>query len=103
MKKSAFQWLLLNLLSFLQKHPKWLQQINPELMTALVSSPDLFVVQTEFTLYLLLRHWLILKLHPDYEHMGANRPDPLKYFSTLDGKVVVVWKSMQDLMLSFLS
>lgn len=85
-KKSAFQWLLLNLLSFLQKHPKWLQRIDTELMTALVSSPDLFVVQTEFTLYLLLRHWLILKLFPHYELMAGDRPDPVKYFSTLEGK-----------------
>ncbi|XP_037032912.1 protein germ cell-less [Bradysia coprophila] len=86
-KKSAFQWLLLNLLSFLQKHPRWLQQVNTELMTALVSSPDLFVVQTEFTLYLLLRQWLILKLFPDYEQMGGERPDFLKYFSSVEDNI----------------
>ncbi|KAJ6620118.1 Protein germ cell-less, partial [Pseudolycoriella hygida] len=84
-KKAAFHWLLLNLLSFLQKHPQWLQQINIELMTALVASPDLFVVQTEFTLYVLLRQWLILKLYPDYEYMSnMEKPDPLKYFSSLE-------------------
>jgi len=33
-------------------------------MESLVSSQDLCVIQTEFSLYVLLKLWLFLKLHP---------------------------------------
>lgn len=66
-KKSAFAWLETNLLCIYTKYPNLLRQISIELMTALVSSPDLYVMQTEFSLYTLLRSWIYLRLHPNYD------------------------------------
>lgn len=61
-KKNAFQWLLINLLSFYSKHGKWLQMLNADLLTELIDSPDLVVMQTEFALYALLKVWVYLKI-----------------------------------------
>lgn len=66
-KKSAFVWLETNLLCIYTKYPNLLRQISIELMTALISSPDLYVMQTEFSLYTLLRTWIYLRLHPNYD------------------------------------
>lgn len=65
-KNTTFNWLLINLLSFYSKHCKWLQLINADLLTELVKSPDLVVMQTEFALYALLKLWIFLKLHPNF-------------------------------------
>lgn len=63
-KEACFKWLLVNLLSFLPESPKRLREISVDLMESLVSSQDLCVIQTEFSLYVLLKLWLFLKLHP---------------------------------------
>lgn len=42
-KKNAFQWLLINLLSFYSKHSKWLMMLNADLLSELLDSPDLVV------------------------------------------------------------
>ena len=47
-------WLAVNLLSHLPDHPARLREISPELMSQLVSSAHLFVMQTEFSVYVLL-------------------------------------------------
>jgi hypothetical protein len=65
-KNTTFNWLLINLLSFYSKHCKWLQLINADLLTELVKSPDLVVMQTEFALYALLKLWIFLRLHPNF-------------------------------------
>lgn len=72
-KKSAFEWLETNLLCAYSKNIKLLRKINIDLMTALVSSPDLYVMQTEFSLYTLLRMWMYIRLFPD--------PNPENNFS----------------------
>lgn len=81
-KKTTFNWLLVNLLSLYSKHYKWLRNISIDLMYALISSPDLFVMQTEFSVYTLLRFWLYLKLHPNYElnENEGNEETPFNYF-----------------------
>lgn len=53
-------------------------------MERLVNSPDLFVVQTEFSLYLLLRYWVFLKVHPEHEEENEKKQQNLKYFSKLE-------------------
>lgn len=80
-KQSTFKWLEVNLLSYYSKHSKWLSHISTDLMAELVNSADLFVVQTEFSLYMLLRFWLFLKLHPNYE-ITEPKPEHVKYFSS---------------------
>ncbi|XP_067628747.1 protein germ cell-less [Eurosta solidaginis] len=66
-KKAAMVWLETNLLCIYPKDENLLRQISIELMTKLISSPDLYVMQTEFSLYTLLRTWMYLRLHPQYD------------------------------------
>lgn len=80
-KESTFGWLLVNLLSFYHRAPKWLGHINSDLMVKLVSSPDLYVVQTEFTVYLLLRYWMTLKLFPDEPAQDGVEHPQERYYS----------------------
>lgn len=42
-------------------------EYSVELMSELVASQDLCVIQTEFSLYVLLKLWLFLKLHPVWD------------------------------------
>lgn len=83
-KAVAFQWLLLNLLPYISKNYELLRKIDPELMTALVSSKDLCVVQTEFSLYLVMRSWMFTKLFPTWsqdKNKVKGQIDPQTYFS----------------------
>lgn len=83
-KEACLQWLLVNLLSYLPEIPSQLRDIrytfvlpflgfsksflySVDLMELLVKSQDLCVIQTEFSLYVLLKFWLYLKLHPSWE------------------------------------
>ncbi|XP_034651820.1 protein germ cell-less isoform X1 [Drosophila subobscura] len=66
-KKSTFQWFQINLLSIYSKQPNLLRHISIDLMTALTASQDLYVMQTEFSLYTLLRTWMFLRLHPEHD------------------------------------
>lgn len=50
-----------------------MRQIGVELMEKLVGHPDLFVIQTEFSVYLLLRHWLFLHLQPTAHTTNEQR------------------------------
>lgn len=76
MKKNAFDWLLINLLSFYSKHGKWLQLIGADLLSQLIASPDLVVMQTEFALYALLKLWMYMRIHANSDEcidFNANR------------------------------
>ena len=65
--KTCVDWLNVNLLSHLPDHPARLREVSPALMSDLVSSPDLFVMQTECSVYVLLRLWVFLQLHPAWD------------------------------------
>lgn len=54
-------------MSLFAKNYKWLRTIDVDLMHALVSSPELYVIPTEFSLYVVLKYWTFFKLNPDYE------------------------------------
>ncbi|XP_055314229.1 protein germ cell-less [Sitodiplosis mosellana] len=95
-KKNAFQWLLINLLSFYSKHTKWLMMLNADLLTELLDSPDLVVMQTEFALYALLKVWMYLEIHETDDNVEStnstnNNASELisqasNYFSNLKSK-----------------
>ncbi len=57
----------MNLLSHMPERPQSLRQVPLDLMARLVGSPDLFVMQTEFSAYVLLRLWLFLRLRPAFD------------------------------------
>jgi BTB/POZ domain-containing protein 13 len=54
-EKACLAWLKVNLLSHLPEHPEHLREISSSLMSALINAADLFVMQTEFSVYVLLR------------------------------------------------
>ncbi|KAH8277607.1 hypothetical protein KR018_001958 [Drosophila ironensis] len=72
-KKSTFKWFQINLLTIYSKQPNLLRLISIDLMSKLTGSHDLYVMQTEFSLYTLLRTWMFLRLHPDYDPEDPKR------------------------------
>lgn len=80
-KETAFKWLLVNLLGFFSKHTNKLRFIEIGLMEKLVASPELCVMQTEFSLYIVLRCWLFLKLVPDWDPDKVSTGEPSSFFS----------------------
>ena len=65
-QESCLQWLKVNLLSHLPEHPDKLRQVPIDLMTKLIGNSGLFVMQTEFSVYVLLRLWVYLIFHPGW-------------------------------------
>ena len=58
-----------------------------DLMNLLVSSQDLCVIQTEFSLYVLLKLWLFLKLHPAWDGTAQEGiTSAHQYFQNRNGK-----------------
>merc|ERR1719266_1483964 len=64
---SCIAWLKVNLLSHLPEHPAKLRQVPVDLMQRLVTNSGLFVMQTEFSVYVLLRLWIYLIFHPNWD------------------------------------
>lgn len=58
-------------------------------MHKLISHADLFVMQTEFSIYILLRFWMFFNLNPDF--VSRDKDDPLKnpayVFSQREGEM----------------
>jgi BTB/POZ domain-containing protein 13 len=85
--KSCSNWLLANLLSIMPDNPLRLREIPPALMGQLIGSPHLFVMQTEYSVYVLLRLWVYLNLHPacDTEPRESVN-DSHKFFRSMTGQ-----------------
>ncbi|KAL0270006.1 UNVERIFIED_CONTAM: hypothetical protein PYX00_007557 [Menopon gallinae] len=73
LKEAACNWLLANLLTYVRGYPEVLSMISVDLMTTLVSSPNLFVVQTESSVYFMLQTWLYYILNPNEKKRGNNQ------------------------------
>lgn len=92
-KKNAFNWLLINLLSFYSKHVKWLRLISGDLLSHLIESPDLVVMQTEFALYALLKVWMYIRINSDESNeLNTDRSAEViskatSYFNSLKSNV----------------
>jgi hypothetical protein len=59
-------------------------------MQKLVTSSDLFVMHTEFSIYVFLRFWMFLQLHPEWD--SSSRESVLEtqqYFQNLEGEIGV--------------
>uniref|UniRef100_A0A1B6FLS2 BTB domain-containing protein n=1 Tax=Cuerna arida TaxID=1464854 RepID=A0A1B6FLS2_9HEMI len=96
-KQATVKWFLVNLMTYYPLHTRRLRQIPIDLMAILVQDKDLMVIQTEFCLYLLLRFWVFLKLHPTWIWDGNadktqvseffhNRPDSSSFLLSPEGK-----------------
>lgn len=71
-EKKCLHWLQVNMLCHLPEHPDSLRDVPIPLMCDVIDSSDLFVMQTEFSVYVLLRLWLFLIKHP---HWNGNATD----------------------------
>ncbi|KAK3869228.1 hypothetical protein Pcinc_017317 [Petrolisthes cinctipes] len=65
--KACKEWLLHNLLTQVTEQPTTLRHIPPDLLYELLSSPHLYVMQTEFSIYVMLKAWVFLRLNPSWE------------------------------------
>ncbi|XP_064457125.1 germ cell-less protein-like 1 [Ornithodoros turicata] len=97
LKKKCCSWLEENLMQAVNQSPKTLRNIEVTLMRDLVESPRLVVIQTEFSLYLLLLVWVYLRNTPawDGEVKDAvteakrhfkERPESCTFLETEDGE-----------------
>lgn len=86
LKKKCFDWLECNLTFLVSEDAKTLRQIPPGLMEQLVKSPALVVVQTEFSLYLMVTGWTFLREHPSWEgDLKECAQEAHKYFMERSG------------------
>ncbi|GFT50732.1 germ cell-less protein-like 2 [Nephila pilipes] len=93
-KNDTLDWLYKNMDS-ISKSSLHLQQISCDLMTELISSHKLVVVQTEYTLYALLRSWVFLKENCIYRNADSfsdaadlyfkNNKSSIPFLSTIVG------------------
>ncbi|XP_033735521.1 germ cell-less protein-like 1 isoform X2 [Pecten maximus] len=67
--KDCRNWLLYNLIA--NESPFLLQGISIEMMTDLIASPDLSVMQVEMDVYNLLKKWIFVRLKPTWS--GNNK------------------------------
>lgn len=61
------RWLQVNLLHHMPERPEALREISPAIMQEAIGSTDLFVLQTEVSIYGLLRLWTFLRIHPEWK------------------------------------
>ncbi|XP_075551289.1 germ cell-less isoform X1 [Dermacentor variabilis] len=86
LKQKCFEWLERNLTFVVNEDAKTLRQISPGLMEQLVKSPRLVVVQTEFSLYLMVTAWTFLREHPSWEgDLKECALEAHKYFKEKSG------------------
>lgn len=67
----CFNWLLVNFLANKQEQ-EFLKNISIELMTKMVESPDLYVMQVEVDVYSQLRKWVFLQENPSWDSSAKN-------------------------------
>lgn len=66
-RDACFEWLLRNLLGFLPEYPNTFREVSLDLLVELISSPQLCVIQTEFSIYALLKMWVFLQENHTWE------------------------------------
>eukprot|EP00094_Tigriopus_californicus_P007580 TCALIF_07299-PA protein Name:"Similar to GMCL1 Germ cell-less protein-like 1 (Homo sapiens)" AED:0.26 eAED:0.26 QI:0/0/0/0.6/1/1/5/0/330 len=66
-REECVRWLQVNLLHHMPERPEALREISPAILQEAIGSTDLFVLQTEVSVYGLLRLWTFLRIHPDWK------------------------------------
>lgn len=84
LQEKCFKWFLVNLMPYYFNHPiSELKSIPITLMSKLVNHPDLFVIQTEYSIYVMLKYWVYLQANPDNDKPSLK--DINSYFSSKSG------------------
>lgn len=105
LQEACFRWFIVNLMPhyFIHDHSE-LKTIPVELMTKLVAHPDLFVIQTEYSVYVMLKYWMYLIHHPDEHEPNitvvneyfCKRTDKTPYLYSLEGrKFITVFQGLR--------
>lgn len=103
---TCMHWFLVNLMTFYYYGPLcYLRTIPISLMVKLVANADLFVVQTEFSLYVMLKFWMYMHVHPhlandpaikDINMFYSSRTDENPFLLTKDGgKFLVAFQGLR--------
>ncbi|CAH1155286.1 unnamed protein product [Phaedon cochleariae] len=105
LEDSCFKWFLVNLMPYYFSHPlAELKTIPVSLMARLVSHPDLFVIQTEYSVYVMLKYWIYVLVFPDngepsiatVNEYFSTRKDKLAYLLTAEGRrFIPVFKGLR--------
>ncbi|KAA0188906.1 hypothetical protein HAZT_HAZT006273, partial [Hyalella azteca] len=85
-EKLCVEWIERCLLTSLSDHCVELRSLPLEMLQKALASPSLFVIQTEFSVYVFLKMWLFLQLHPNFEgSFDEISIEALKYFKGRQG------------------
>ncbi|XP_057671514.1 protein germ cell-less [Diorhabda carinulata] len=91
----CFKWFLVNLMPYYFSFPLLeLKTIPVPLMAKLIADPDLFVIQTEYSIYVMLKYWIYMQLFTETEDLSiatvneyfCSRTETLPYLLTTEGK-----------------
>lgn len=86
LQEKCFKWFLVNLMPYYFNHPlDELKTIPTSLMAKLISHPDLFVVQTEYSIYVMLKYWVYLQIVSD--DIEPSMVNINNYFCSRSGKL----------------
>ncbi len=92
LKNLCMKWLKVNLLSHMPEHPEKLRRLPATLLKELIASADLFVMQTEFSVYVLLRLWLYLVKHPNWDGSPQDVVNQShRYFQVTTSRNITGW------------
>lgn len=87
---ATIDWLMVNLLSFYAKQKLRLRDISLDLLTKLIISSELFVMQTEYSLYNLVRLWTYLQINTELTEADEPKIDEYAqaYFKSREGSLL---------------
>lgn len=111
LQRKTFDWMLCNLTINVNESAECLKQISVESMRDLVAAPLLVVVQTEFSLYILLKMWVFLRenmswdgemkdclmeAHNYFTLIMRDKQKPVSYLNSEEGeKYVCIFRSLR--------
>ncbi|XP_072382553.1 protein germ cell-less isoform X1 [Diabrotica undecimpunctata] len=93
----CFKWFLVNLMTYYLHTTRPLSELKTipiSLMAKLVAHPDLFVIQTEYSIYVMLKYWMYYQIFPEADEPSINAineyfcslTETLPYLLTAEGK-----------------
>nr|XP_023015152.1 protein germ cell-less-like [Leptinotarsa decemlineata] len=91
----CFKWFLMNLMTYYHnKSLSELRTIPISLLSKLVAHPDLVVIQTDYSVYVMLKFWVYLQLFPEgnvpslktVNEYFSSRPGRVSFLRSSDGK-----------------
>nr|XP_023027520.1 protein germ cell-less-like [Leptinotarsa decemlineata] len=86
----CFKWFLMNLMTYYHnKSLSELRTIPISLLSKLVAHPDLVVIQTDYSVYVMLKFWVYLQLFPEGNVPSLKTVN--EYFSSRPGETLEVF------------